>query len=183
MANFTFGATVIAASRAEKYSMAFAHYYGSLLFAIPNGRPYTSFEKLFFPFKMSVWICICILFAIASIVIAALKLASRSKRDFFMGKSNDMPFFNMISICFGGAIPFNEIPIRNFARTILIIWLFFTLILRNAFQGKLYDNLRSSQRMAPLLNLNELYESSYTLYLYESFFQNIVETLPNQGHR
>lgn len=183
-ANLTMGAIVVANSRAEKYSMTFAHYYSALLFAIPIGRPYSSFEKLFFPFKMRAWVCICILFTIAATVITALKLAPQRKRAFLMGRKNDMPFFNMINICLGVTIPFNGIPVRNFARTILFNWLLFTLVLRNAFQGKLFDNLRSNQRMAPLFNLNELYASNYKLYVYESFYQDMVDALPtNQQNR
>lgn len=173
------GAIILAASRAERFSMSFAHFYGLLLFAIPPGRPYTSFEKLFFPFKIGVWSCICILFLIAATVIMILKLIPKKKRDFLMGKSNDMPFFNMMNICLGGTINFRDISGRNFARTFLLIWLMFTLIMRNAYQGKLFDNLRSSQRKAPLFKLDELYKSNLKLYLYESFYQNMADFLEN----
>ncbi|XP_055325489.1 uncharacterized protein LOC129579433 [Sitodiplosis mosellana] len=179
-ANFTVGATVVAESRARIYSMTFAHFYGSLIFAIPPGRPYTSFEKLSFPFKMRVWACICVLFLIAAIVIVILKLSSKEKRDFFFGKSNNMPIFNMVSHCFGGTTTFIAMPVRNFARTLLMIWLLTTLVLRNAYQGKLYDNLRGNQRMAPYFYIDDLFQSNLKLLsLYDyggiNFFWNLTD--------
>lgn len=171
---------MIAENRAKKYSMTQAHYYGSLIFAIPPGRKFSSFEKLFFPFKVIIWSCIGAIFLFAAIIIVALKLSSRKKRDFFIGKSNDMPFFNMISHCFGGNTASIGIPKRNFARTLLLIWLLSTLILRNAYQGKLFDNLRSQQRNAPHFLIDDLFQSHLKLYLYESFFQDTADNVPNQ---
>lgn len=162
--------------------MSFAYFYGSLLYAIPTGKAYSSFEKLFFPFKYIIWTCIASMFVIASLVLIILKSAQRSKRDFFIGSSNNMPFFNMVNICLGGTISFHNMPKRNFARTILMIWLISTLVLRNAYQGKLYDNLRKSQRQAPFFQLGELYASNLKLYLYESFFQNIANQLTSGDH-
>lgn len=182
-ANLTLGAIVVAASRAEKYSMSFAYVYGFLLYAIPPGKPYSSFEKLFFPFKIIIWSCICTLFVIAAIVLVALKLMPRKNRDFFIGKSNNMPFFNMVTICLGGTVSIKDMPLRNFARSMLLIWLLLTLVLRNAYQGKLYDNLRSHQRMAPFYRLHELYESNLNLFLYESFYQNVADVMPEEHHR
>lgn len=160
--------------------MSFTHFYGSLLFAIPPGQPYSSLEKLFFPFKLKVWACICALFLFGAIVIIILKLSSNEKRDFFIGKSNNMPFFNMISHCFGGNTTYIGIPARNFARTLFMIWLLSTLILRNAYQGKLYDNLRGNQRQLPYFLIDDLFKSNLKLYLYESFFQDSTDNIPNQ---
>lgn len=106
----------------------------------------------------------------------------RKKRDFLVGPANNMPFFNMVNICLGGTITIHDIPLRNFARSMLMIWLLATLVLRNAYQGKLFDNLRSHQRMAPFYHLNELYESNLKLYLYESFYQNVANLISSKQH-
>lgn len=56
--------------------------------------------------------------------------------------------------------------------------------MRNAYTGKLFDNLRGDQRVAPFFELDDLYESNLKLYLLESFFQNIADALPkNQLYR
>lgn len=89
----------------------------------------------------------------------------------------------MINICLGGSVSLSNIPARNFARTMLMIWLISTLVLRNAYQGKLFDNLRSNQQMAPYFELDELYGSNLKLYLYESFYQNIADIFTDEDYR
>lgn len=182
-ANVSLGGIIVAASRAEIFSMSYAYVYGSLVYAIPSGKPYSSFEKLFFPFKYIIWSCICALFVIATILLVALKCFPKKMRNFLLGKSNNMPLFNMYNICLGGTVSMRDIPLRNFARTLLLIWLLATLVLRNAYQGKLFDNLRSHQRAAPYFNLDELYASELKLYLYESFFQNVADVVKDEDNR
>lgn len=152
--------------------------YPSLLYAIPPGRSYTSLEKLYFPFAFTVWLCISVIFVVAAISCIGLKLTEKKKRDFFVGKRNNMPFFNMVNICLGGTIALNHVPMRNFARTMLIIWLISTLILRNAYQGKLFDYLRNDQHMAPLFNLDDLYQSDLELHVFDSYYKYIVNSFP-----
>lgn len=89
----------------------------------------------------------------------------------------------MVVVCLGGTISLNHLPMRSFARTMLLIWLLSTLILRNAYQGKLFDYLRGDQRMAPLFNLDDLYESDLELHVFDSYYQNIVDNFPELKHR
>lgn len=127
-ANVTLGAIIMAATRAEKYEMTQAYFYGSLLYAIPNGKPYGSFEKLFFPFRYKIWILLATVFAIAAMILLLLKLTAQKKRDFLVGASNNMPFFNMVNICLGGTMTFIEMPLRTFARAMLMMWLLSSLV-------------------------------------------------------
>lgn len=132
-ANLTVGSIILTTHRAEIYSRSYTHFYGSLLYAIPNGSPYSSLEKLVFPFRNKVWYCLCVIFLIAVVVMFILKLMPKKNREFVVGKSTS-PMFNMISIFLGGAVIFYKVPVRNFARTIFLLWLFFSLIVRNAYQ-------------------------------------------------
>lgn len=127
-ANVTLGAIIVAATRAEKYEMTQAYFYGSLLYAIPNGKPYGSLEKLFFPFGFKIWILLGVIFCIAATVLLLLKFSAQKNREILVGASNNMPFFNMVNICLGGTVSFNEMPMRTFARTMLMIWLLSTLV-------------------------------------------------------
>lgn len=163
--------------------MSTAYLYPSVLYAIPPGKPYTSLEKLYFPFQISVWCCIFTLIVNGAVVINILKLVPKSGRDLLIGKSNDMPLFNMLSIGLGGGITFNHIPVKSFARALLAIWLISTLVLRNAYQGKLFDNLRSNQRMSPMFDIEELYESNLQLYLFPSYYVLLSDTHPQHKHR
>lgn len=181
--NLSLGATTPVEHRADNYSWSITYYYGFLLFAIPPGKSYTSFEKLFFPFGENVWFVICGLFLSAVIIIFILKMSVRKNRDFVIGKFNNMPFFNMVDICLGGTVPMHSLPTRNFARTLVMIWLLSTLVLRNAYQGILFDNLRSHQRKMPYFHLNELYNSNLTLYLPQAFYQMFADNQPKYRYK
>lgn len=124
----TLGAIIVAATRAERFEMTQAYFYGSLLYSIPYGKPYSSLEKLFFPFRFIIWILMCAIFIVAAVVLLLLKFTAIKNRAFMIGASNNMPFFNMVNICLGGPVSLNDMPIRNFARTLLTIWLLSTLV-------------------------------------------------------
>lgn len=182
-ANFTLGALIPATERAEKHSWSITYLYSYMLFAIPTGAAYTSLEKLFFPFSKNVWLCFFTLFVVAVAMITILKLTSAKYRDFVIGISNDMPFFNLVNVCLGGAISVQDTPSRNFARTLLLVWVLSTLVLRNAYQGKLFDNLRSNQRKAEFFRLDQLYKSNIKLYIPGTYYQTFVDNFPKYKHR
>lgn len=130
---------------------------------------------------MIIWSIICVLFVAAVAVIIAIKLLPYKIRAFVIGKSNRMPFFNMVNISLGGSISPKHIPVRNFARTLLFIWLLSNLVLRNAYQGKLFDILRSNQRTHPLFTFDQLYGSTIKLHVYASLYDHVLEFVP--AHR
>lgn len=135
-----------------------------MLYVIPPGRPYTSFEKLFFPFKMDVWIGVCSLFLFIVILTVALKSISKKKYDFVLGCNNDAPFLNIFSVVLGGSITTHQLPNRNFARSMLVILLVATLILRNAYLGCVFDFLLTQKRMEPLFYIKDIYASDVPIY-------------------
>lgn len=161
----------------ELFTISFPYYYAALLFAVPPGEPYTSLEKIFFPFKGTVWLCICILFIAAVILVIFLKFVRSSKRQFIFGPKNDSPLLNMINIFLGGAII--RLPRRNFARTLLLIWMSMSLILKSAYQGRLYHFIRTDQRSYALDDLAKIAKTNYTIYATPKFYNLIVQNLPN----
>lgn len=154
-----------------------------MLFAIPPGERYTSLEKLFFPFGRNAWLCICGLLMFAVVILFVIKFTSKKTRNFIVGNSNQMPFFNMVVVGLGGSIHIHEMPMQNFARTMLLFWLLATLVLRNAYQGKLYDNLRRTQRKMPFFRLDDLFRSNLKLYIPRAYYQVISDNYPQYIHR
>lgn len=75
-----------------------------MLFAIPPGKRYSSLEKLFFPFNITVWMYILGTFLAMAVIIVTLKLISKSKRDFVIGRNNDAPFLNLFATCLGAGM-------------------------------------------------------------------------------
>lgn len=171
------GALSLSAERDKLYDITFPYFHGSLIFAIPLGKPYTSLEKLFFPFYKSVWFYLILLFTSATLIITWMKFVTKKKREFLIGKRNGSPFLNTINVCFGGVI--NPIPKRNFARIILINWIIFAMIIRNAYQGTLFGFLNSEQRHRPLYTLAEIFDkSNIAINVWTARFQGIYDAFP-----
>lgn len=103
------------------------------------------------------------MFAIGFIVIVSLKWFKVDQRKFIVGAKNRTPYMNMINICLGGSI--STSPRRNFARYMLIVWLFGCIILRNAYQGSLFDVLRKPKSAPPKDTLDAMLDANYSLYM------------------
>lgn len=113
----------------------------------------TSVSRLLEPFQRSVWMSIALLLAISIAIIFITKKLSRRKRHYIIGgHMNRTPILNLINVLIGNVIP-NRIMRGNdftvFARTLTILWIFFWLIIRNAYQGSLYESLQSQRVNSP----------------------------------
>lgn len=180
-ANVSIGGLVASPQRHQLYDMSLPYHHGSLQFAVPSGKKYTSLEKIFFPFGTRMWICLSIVFAFVIAIVIWMKSTTRTKRAFIIGARNDAPLLNAVSICFGGTL--KRIPTRNFARTLLILWLVFTMIVRNAYQGTLFGFLRGDQRNRPFVRMVEIFESDVKVFAIRSFFQEIYDAVPSVRDR
>lgn len=179
--NMSMGAIIYTSERSEKYSISFPYYYASFVYAIPPGKPYSSLAIIFIPFKYIIWSCIGTIFLITVLLVFVLKLTTYRIRAFVLGPKNDSPVFNMLNICFGGSI--NYLPTRNFARTILLIWLLMSMILKTAYQSRLYDFLRTQPSTPPANLRSKIYSSNLKVHVTETFYQNFYDGLPNVRDR
>lgn len=179
--NLSIGSIIMSNENSDKFSMSSPYYYGALIYAIPHGKPYSSFDKLFFPFEPAIWIWISMLLLLASIVIVRLKTAPRKVRDFVVGKGNNGPFCNLIAISLGMSM--TVLPYRNFARTILTILLLATFILRNAYQGALFNFLKTQKQRPPLFRLDDIWKSDVDICVSETFHQLYIKEFPEIAHR
>lgn len=93
---------------------------------------YTSYEKLVLPFDFATWMCLLTTFAIAFVVIF---ISGRtSKADILFGDKVTHPSLNVVGAFFG--ITQIKLPENNFARLLLILFVYFCLIFRTAYQGR-----------------------------------------------
>ncbi|XP_037040010.1 uncharacterized protein LOC119077005 isoform X3 [Bradysia coprophila] len=162
-ANLTISSFAYTKDRADLLTASFPYFFSSLLFTVPNGRPYTAFEKLFLPFKYIIWSCIGTSFGLGFITIFVLKFSSKDKRDFFIGHRNRTPFLNMFNIFFGGSI--QRPPTRNFARTLFCIWIFACTVIRSAYQGAIFDLIKERKTVPAVDTVPQLIEHDYALYM------------------
>lgn len=181
--NLSIASIVLSNENSYKFSMSSPYYYGALIYAIPYGASYSSFDKLFFPFQPTIWMCISLMLVSVSIAIILLKTASRKVRSFVIGNRNNGPFCNLIAISLGITMPAYAVPHRNFARTILMILLAATLVLRNAYQGNLFNFLKTQKQRPPLFRVQDIWKADVDICVPETFHQLYVEEFPDISHR
>lgn len=154
--------------RSNKFTASFPHLFMHLIFATPIGEPYSEYAKIILPFEWPIWISICALFIVTILTIYVLEYV---KCPCLPGR-NSSTILNMINIFLGGGVP--QIVKRNSARMFLIVWLMSSLILRNAYQGSLFNFLQSQTRIRPEYTLEKIIESDYPVYaISEVIFENI----------
>lgn len=146
---------------------SFVYYVSNLVWMIPPGQPFNDFEKLLMPFQYEIWICCLTIFSIAFLVIFILKCyASKEKRNFVIGREIISPELNIISIMLNGSIP--RLPTRNFARSILIIFMMFCFIIQNSYTARLFYFMRNSLHRPDIGTTRELLEQNFTFYTISS---------------
>lgn len=106
-----------------------------MIFVTTPGEEFSSYEKLFLPFDAETWLYLEVYFGVCLIVIFIINRMSLKIRNEVYGFGINSAAFNVISNIFG--IPLHQMPKNNFARIILIFFVFYCLIIRTAYQGNL----------------------------------------------
>lgn len=142
---------------------------------IPPGEPYSAFEKLFRPFDFNVWIAVTIIFILSYLVIAIISFSKQIKK-YVIEKGNTSPYFDVLEIFVGGSMI--KIPTRNFARVLLMIFILYSLVIRNAYQGGLLKNMQSDDRKRPVESVTEMMEKGFHFYMTATAASEHVAHLP-----
>jgi hypothetical protein len=136
----------------------------NLVWVIPPGRHYTSFEKLLQPFDLYVWICYLLIFHAAIIAIFILKGRPKIVRNFILGRDVRTPILNLIAISFG--VTAFKVPGRNFARTLLMIYILYMLVMRTAYQGALFKSLQMDLHKPVPKSILEMIDKDFEFYIF-----------------
>lgn len=134
-----------------------------LFFAVPPGEKYNGFEKLCLPFDDETWLWIAITFSSAFVTIFVLKFVKKSIADFVIGAGNTTPVLNVIRAFFG--ISQIASPEGNFARFLLMMLILFSLIIRTAYQGVMFDFLQKDMRKPGAMDIEEIIDNNFTIYM------------------
>uniref|UniRef100_A0A182MZR6 Ionotropic glutamate receptor L-glutamate and glycine-binding domain-containing protein n=1 Tax=Anopheles dirus TaxID=7168 RepID=A0A182MZR6_9DIPT len=162
-ANLTLGRFAIRGDRNLVLKHSRSYYTVRMVFAVPEGREYTPFEKLFRPFARSTWVWVALYLGAALAVIYAVQLSrSRAVREFVYGRGVHTPVLNLIGVTVGGGLL--RLPTRNFARTLLLLWMCFCLVVRTCYQGSLFQYLQERKHVAPLQTVDALVQHDYRFY-------------------
>ncbi|XP_055522404.1 uncharacterized protein LOC129716594 [Wyeomyia smithii] len=167
----------ISTARNEILKAGIAHYTTALVLAVPRGRRYTAFEKLFLPFQRNVWYAVVIFVTGAIVVIALVECKNDNVQNFVYGKDIRTPFLNLLQVFLGVAM--HSIPSRNFARTLLFMWMFLNLVLRALYQGAMYRFLQKKSTLPPFQTLAEIDQTEALYYVVESA-ERYYEAVPSR---
>jgi len=155
----------------------------NIFFLVPLGDYYTGLEKLFLPYDLIGWVLIVLTFSIGLIVIQVVVRLSKVKQNFVFGRRVTTPSINMTAAFFGiGQI---VLPGRNFGRFILMLYIIWCLIIRTAYQGILYELLKSDGRRPQNLEIEDFLQGNIqnlTLHM-NDFCWSFLHQTPEMNHK
>lgn len=101
---------------------------------------------------------------LSSFIILLTKKLSRPLRHFLIGgQLNRTPILNLWTSVLGNSISNPQMSNRRnfgtFARTLIILWIFLWLIVRNSYQGALYTYLQANRVSSPYNTINKIQKS------------------------
>lgn len=166
-ANLTIGKFSLSPIRNQFLDPSQAYYSSPLIMIIPPGKPFTSLENLMKPFKMLMWLTVICISIIAFTVIVILKWKfNETFTNFVLGSNNKHPFLNVLSVLLG--VSLHRTPNRNFARTLLCMFMLFCLVIRSSYQGALFEILKADNRENMVDTLDEMLAQNFDFYLSRS---------------
>lgn len=169
-------ASVNTMERSSHFTATFPHHHVPVVITNVLSIPFTSIQRLLLPFQLTVWIIFICTLAFAFSVIYIILICCGDRQSFVFGRANHAPFLNTINISLGGSVM--RPPTRNFARTLLAFWLFGTLILRNSYQGALFEFLHSQKSAEALDTLEKLNDYNRPIYTTPQIYKMLYNDSP-----
>ncbi|XP_053681685.1 uncharacterized protein LOC128732461 [Sabethes cyaneus] len=156
--------------RNELLTPGLPYYYSHLVFAVPSGRPYSAFEKLFLPFHWTTWCAVFVTTIATWTTMIIINMQPNRVKDFIYGKGIRSPITNSINILLGGALVRN--PTGTFARSMLTFWIIYALIIRTAYQSSLFKFLQEPKNYSAPLTMKQMAEANlyYNMLEYGMYF-------------
>lgn len=121
-----------------------------------NGEPKTQFEKMFLMFDLEVWMAIAGVILFYAISIQVIKCCPIAVQNYIFGRNVRSPIMNLTDIFLNGGQCL--VPGRNFARFMLVMVIFWSLIIRTCYQSMLFEYLQSDKRKTYTLTYDDLLE-------------------------
>lgn len=171
--DFALGDFFLKANRIEYFEFSRTFQVMDLVWIIPPGRLYLPLEKLLQPFHEFVWILIAVILLIAILVIFIINYRFKKYKSFVYGTNVHHPHINLLIAIFGAQQ--SPLPKRNFARFILMMFLIFCLVLRNTYQGALYQFLQSEGRHKEVESIDEMIKNDFTFYAFETSVFDLIQ--------
>lgn len=153
--------------RMRKLAITQSYMFYHKLMTVPPGEEYNCYEKLVMPFDSIVWLLIWITFTISFIAIFIVNSMELSKRNFVFGTNVQTPSLNVAILFFG--IAQSNPPRRNFARFLIMMFMLYSMIIRTAWQGKIFEFMQKEVRKPEVQSIDKMIEKNFTIYVYDRF--------------
>lgn len=164
--NLTIGYFASTLTRDTHMQPSSVYHSSNLIWVVPPGHSISSIEKLLFPFHATVWICF--LFVLVCVMTAVFYIQTQVEniQKFVFGRGVHDPMLNIFNIIFGGSI--SIVPVGNFARTILMIFMIYCFIVQNAYKGGLFKFMQMSIREPIISTTDELITKGFNFVMFDS---------------
>ncbi|KAH8290064.1 hypothetical protein KR044_006597, partial [Drosophila immigrans] len=151
-------------NRRVQFTTSVVYHQSYFIFVVRKERYFGPFGQLMRPFGRKVWLCL-----LASFVVALLCARCLGRRA---GLKH--PLENLLATTIGNAVPVQRLPRGGFLRHMVTNWLLLTLVLRCAYQAKLFDVLRTRPIKPLPIGLAGLLQANYTLIStgYHDFYRH-----------
>lgn len=146
--------------------------YTDVSVAVPPGKSYSGFEKLILPFDYDTWIWIAITFFIAYFTIMIVYLSTDKIKTTVFGNKISTPSLNVTAIFFG--VSQLTLPTSSFARFLVMVFILYTLIIRTAWQAKMFEFLQQDISKPGIKSIEEMIDSDAKLYMLQSNNLNFI---------
>ena len=133
-----------------------------IAFVIPPGAELTSIEKFVKPLDKIVWALMIIFIGVAFVVIYLVGKSSKNLQDFIFGTGVRDPYINILVAIVGGSQTIE--PRRNFARSLLMMFLIFCLVMRTLYTGSLYRFLQSKVYHKEAQSIDDMVEMDFKFF-------------------
>jgi Bacterial extracellular solute-binding proteins, family 3 len=130
---------------------------------VPPGREFSSFEKLVYPFSRIIWIALVISIIAGYFVIFVLQFTSKKIQELIIGENVNHPNLNLWNALFGGSQP--KLPVKNFARILLMTFIIFSLNIRTIYQGSMFQLIHSNKKHDQIQSIEEIVEKNFKVYV------------------
>jgi hypothetical protein len=160
---------------AYKYVLTKPFVFHDDVVVVPPGEEFSGYEKMLLPFDSYTWGLIMFTFVTAFTTIFILNLTTLQIQSFVYGKNVKTPSLNILAVLFG--ISQIILPGRTFGRFLVINFVIFCLILRTAWQGKLFEFMQKDLRQQEIQSIEEIIEKNFTLYTSSENFQFLYKDM------
>ncbi|KAH8240535.1 hypothetical protein KR038_007767 [Drosophila bunnanda] len=177
-ANLTFVCFMYSKARSDLMLPSVSYISFPIVLCIPTGGPMTPLERLTRPFRYIIWSCILVSLSLGLLLIGLLRLRQppRALRHLVLGRANHRACLGLWNVLLGNMALYH--PRRNFARYLLLMWLFKTLILRAAYTGQLYLLLQDVETRAPLQELSQVVAQGYVFHMLPALQSVFRDSMP-----